>query len=1200
MEVAHMKFKKALLLIAMTALLTSCGCSNSARRSSNQPEPISTTSDNPVTPSEESRVPDSKDSRSSAPVEDYFTITWLDYYGEVFKTERVPRGVTPELSSMSMPKIATDACVLVFSHWDPSPVPAYADATYSAIYTNIDWPYWPAAEINDVMRGWGVAEDSVVPFRDLSIISYTFTNIGNTIIIAFNGLSSLDASQRFQKYISEKLTSYTAIPDPILGEPTIVYLDPTAKFYISLATEQDGKSSMAINKYNGDIPPVETFTVTWKNYNGNILEIDYNVPKGSMPSYDYETPTRPSNGNTHYTFTGWTPTPAPVTADITYTATFSESTTPITTYTITWKNYDNSVLKTSTVNEGEVPVYTGATPTRPSSGGKTYTFAGWSPTPVAAYSNATYTATFNESGGVDPQPAEWPTAFVNQAITYWGAPSNAFPPFLDSRITNYDAQLNGSQDTLRINCEGLTFSEGKTVYATYVSTYLGSFTPNTTLLTGQTAYIDPSNSFYIAYNPNYVSCFQIMAVKYSAPVQTTYTVTWENYDGTTLEIDENVPYGATPSYDGSIPSRPSTTDYVYYFNGWNKPLAPVTGNVTYVATYYESIFNMTKSSGTWKVQGLRNPNRAGQVSIPSTFYDGAAVTGIIDQAFKNCANVTKMIVPNSITEVGESAFANMTSLQELEVPYLGKSIDATGANSVLGYYFGSEAISGATATKQYYSGSGSITRYIPNSLNKVTINGGVINRGAFEECFNLPTVILNEGVTEIERQGFYNSGITAMNVPSTVTRINDEAFSRCQNLTTFYASDDKAGERITELGFNIFQNCSSLQDLSIPIYQHLGTLFGQTEFDGTTAVTSNGVTYYIPSSLQSVTATGGSLIRGAFENMWLTTIGITEDVVYITPGALAGTADLVDLSIPYVGVTPEATEINVNTQFGAIFGTTNWASGKTYAAAAFTGISGSSNITYYLPKTLKNVTVTGNYPVFRAGFDHCEYIETITFTEGLSVVPEYFFRECKAATAIDIGTNVTDINNYAFEHCEALLEAPLYEGLEHLGRFAFGYCNALTSITIPSTITEFSRSGEGGGYQFFKCASLTTVTMLCSITDTYMFKMCPVLTTVTMSPNIAVYKQNMFEQSGLTTFTVPEGVTNLDAYVFEQCESLTTVNLPVSLVKIGGSCFSGCTALATINYAGTTAQWASVTKNTSWAKNVITTFVTCSDGIAYI
>ena len=124
--------------------------------------------------------------------------------------------------------------------------------------------------------------------------------------------------------------------------------------------------------------------------------------------------------------------------------------------------------------------------------------------------------------------------------------------------------------------------------------------------------------------------------------------------------------------------------------------------------------------------------------------------------------------------------------------------------------------------------------------------------------------------------------------------------------------------------------------------------------------------------------------------------------------------------------------------------------------------------------------------------------------------------------------------------------------------------------------------------------------MLCSITDTYMFKMCPVLTTVTMSPNIAVYKQNMFEQSGLTTFTVPEGVTNLDAYVFEQRESLTTVNLPVSLVKIGGSCFSGCTALTTINYAGTTAQWASVTKNTSWAKNVIATFVTCSDGIAYI
>ena len=709
---------------------------------------------------------------------------------------------------------------------------------------------------------------------------------------------------------------------------------------------------------------------------------------------------------------------------------------------------------------------------------------------------------------------------------------------------------------------------------------------------------------YDAENPNLaIKTFIDFIDAYYSSTPKTYNVTWKNYDGTVLETDTDVPYGTNPKYNGETPTRPNTTDCRYYYVGWDKELSPVMGDVTYTATYYESIFEMYfwDPESCWLCNGLINKNYAGEVVIPSTFYDGRTVGLLSGGAFLNCVNVTKLTIPTSVYSFGEQVFSGMTSLQELTVPFVGKRIDSTGADAVLGYFFGENNVSGTTETQQYYSSSGSITRNIPDSLYKVTVNGGVISRGAFYGCIHITDVVLNEGVTEIKDYGFDRSSITSMNIPSTVTRIGHYAFNHCADLVSFYASDDKANERVMEIGTEILKGCISLQSVSVPIYGYFANLFGSDEYEGTIDVTtSDDVTYYIPSSLQSVTATGGVLMKGAFENAPLTTLSITEDVALINPGALSGMNYIENLTIPYVGVTPDATEINTNTQFGAIFGRENWASSKTYAISSFVGISGQSNITYYLPKTLKNVTVTGDYPVFRAGFDDCDQIETITFTEGLSVVPEYFFRKCKAATSIDVGNNVIDINSYSFEHCEALLEAPLNEGLEHLGRFAFAYCNALTSVTIPSTVTALSRSGEGGGYQFAYCESLTTVTMQCSITDTYMFKMCPVLTTVTMSPNISVYKQNMFEQSGLTTFTVPEGVTNLDGYVFEQCESLTTVNLPVSLKKIGGSCFNGCTALATINYAGTTAQWASVTKNTSWAKNVIVTFVTCSDGIAYI
>lgn len=63
-------------------------------------------------------------------------------------------------------------------------------------------------------------------------------------------------------------------------------------------------------------------------------------------------------------------------------------------YTITFQNYDGTVLQTSEVISGTVPVYKGETPTREADIAYTYEFCGWTPAPKAATANATYTASY--------------------------------------------------------------------------------------------------------------------------------------------------------------------------------------------------------------------------------------------------------------------------------------------------------------------------------------------------------------------------------------------------------------------------------------------------------------------------------------------------------------------------------------------------------------------------------------------------------------------------------------------------------------------------------------------------------------------------------------------------------------------------------------------------------------------------------------
>ena len=65
----------------------------------------------------------------------------------------------------------------------------------------------------------------------------------------------------------------------------------------------------------------------------------------------------------------------------------------------------------------------------------------------------------------------------------------------------------------------------------------------------------------------------------------TYTVTWQNYDNSVLETDNNVKKGETPSYDGKTPTREDDEQYHYDFKEWSPELTEGSKDIVYVATY---------------------------------------------------------------------------------------------------------------------------------------------------------------------------------------------------------------------------------------------------------------------------------------------------------------------------------------------------------------------------------------------------------------------------------------------------------------------------------------------------------------------------------------------------------------------------------------------------------------------------------------
>ena len=113
----------------------------------------------------------------------------------------------------------------------------------------------------------------------------------------------------------------------------------------------------------------------------------------------------------------------------------------------------------------------------------------------------------------------------------------------------------------------------------------------------------------------------------------------------------------------------------------------------------------------------------------------------------------------------------------------------------------------------------------------------------------------------------------------------------------------------------------------------------------------------------------------------------------------------------------------------------------------------------------------------------------------------------------------------------------------------------------------YTSNDEIGEYAFAYCSGLTSLTLPVGITSIgeFAFSGCSGLTSLTLPAGITSIGEYAFSRcSGLTSLTLPAGITSIDKYAFSGCSRLTSLTLPAGVTSIGEFVFSYCSGLTSI------------------------------------
>ena len=203
-----------------------------------------------------------------------------------------------------------------------------------------------------------------------------------------------------------------------------------------------------------------------------------------------------------------------------------------------------------------------------------------------------------------------------------------------------------------------------------------------------------------------------------------------------------------------------------------------------------------------------------EIVIPSS------VTSIGDHAFSGCDSLSEIVIPSGVTSIGNYAFSGCSSLKYISIP---KSVIGLNGNPFVEWKGKLECLSPNFVYEDdilFNKDKSRIISFRNQNVESYVIPSSVtsIDKGAFTGCYSLSEIVIPSSVTSIGDGAFsFCRSLSEIVIPSSVTSIGDWAFSNCDSLSEIVIPSS-----VTSIGDGAFSNCKFPNNLKQELISRFG------------------------------------------------------------------------------------------------------------------------------------------------------------------------------------------------------------------------------------------------------------------------------------------------------------------------------------------------------------------------------------------